>query len=143
MWASGGGGPEGCGQKGRGWNSTALWQEWGVAWADDVNERLAELDIDARIDHRTLEAQGIDLEPQHKLGPAASRMPEQGLEAERVEDHARIARENGEKIIANPSIALDGITRGQATLTTRHLDTFVHRHRDATAPFHQAMTPVR
>jgi hypothetical protein len=69
---------------------------------DHVNERLAELDIDARIDHRTLEAQGIDLEPQHKIGPAASRMPEQGLEAERVEDHARIARENGEKIIAAP-----------------------------------------
>src|SRR3546814_11086537 len=78
--------------------------------SDHVNERLAELDIDARIDHRTLEAQGIDLEPQHKIGPAASRMSEQGLEAERVEDHARIARENGEKIIANPQIALDAIT---------------------------------
>ena len=26
------------------------------------------------IDHRSLEAQGIDLEPQHKIGPAASRM---------------------------------------------------------------------
>ncbi|WP_031293945.1 MobQ family relaxase, partial [Sphingobium ummariense] len=74
-------GPEGFGQKVREWNSTALLQEWRVAWADHVNERLAELDIDARIDHRTLEAQGIDLEPQHKIGPAASRMPEQGLEA--------------------------------------------------------------
>src|SRR3546814_3231392 len=88
---------------------SALLQEWREAWADHVNERLAELDIDARIDHRTLEAQGIDLEPQHKIGPAASRMSEQGLEAERVEDHARIARENGEKIIANPQIALDAI----------------------------------
>src|SRR3546814_6750165 len=87
-------GPEGFGQKVREWNSTALLQEWRVAWADHVNERLAELDIDARIDHRTLEAQGIDLEPQHEIGPAASRMPEQGLEAERVEDHARIARED-------------------------------------------------
>src|SRR3546814_3048550 len=94
-----------------------LLQEWRVAWADHVNERLAELDIDARIDHRTLEAQGIDLEPQHKIGPAASRMPEQGLEAERVEDHARIARENGEKIIARPEIALDAIARQQATFT--------------------------
>src|SRR3546814_2442226 len=55
-------GPEGFGQKVREWNSTALLQEWRVAWADHVNERLAELDIDARIDHRTLEAQGIDLE---------------------------------------------------------------------------------
>src|SRR3546814_12374180 len=69
-------GPEGFGQQVREWNSTALLQEWRVAWADHVNERLAELDIAARIDHRTLEAQGIDLEPQHKIGPAASPTPE-------------------------------------------------------------------
>ncbi|KFG89549.1 Conjugal transfer relaxase TraA [Sphingobium herbicidovorans NBRC 16415] len=136
-------GPDGFGNKNRDWNDRALLKEWREAWADHVNERLAELDIDARIDHRTLEAQGIDLEPQHKIGPAASRMPEQGLEAERVEDHARIARENGEKIIANPSIALDGITRGQATFTTRDLAMFVHRHSDGKEQFDQAMSAVR
>jgi len=31
-------------------------------------QRLAELDIEARIDHRSLEAQGIELEPQHRSG---------------------------------------------------------------------------
>src|SRR3546814_3709201 len=87
-------------------------------WSSDV------CSSDLRIDHRTLEAQGIDLEPQHKIGPAASRMPEQGLEAERVEDHARIARENGEKIIARPEIALDAIARQQATFTRRDLAQF-------------------
>jgi ATP-dependent exoDNAse (exonuclease V) alpha subunit len=95
-------------------------EHWREAWADHVNERLAELDIDARIDHRTLEAQGIDLEPQHKIGPAG-RGARTRLEAERAEDHARIARENGEKIIADPQIALDAITRQQATFTTRDL----------------------
>src|SRR3546814_749006 len=73
---------EGFGKKVRDWNRTELLEGWREAWANHVNERLAELDIDARIDHRTLEAQGIDLEPQHKIGPAASRMPEQGLKAE-------------------------------------------------------------
>lgn len=136
-------GPEGFGQKVREWNSTALLQEWREAWADHVNERLAELDIDARIDHRTLERQGIDLEPQHKIGPAASRMPEQGLEAERVEDHARIARENGEKIIANPYIALDAITRQQATFTRRDLAQFAFRHSDGKDQFDQVMRAVR
>src|SRR3546814_3770343 len=72
-------GPEGFGQKVREWNSTALSQEWRVAWADHVNERLAELDIDARIDHRTWAEQGIDLEHQHKSGPAAYRMTEQAI----------------------------------------------------------------
>ncbi|MCF8709213.1 Ti-type conjugative transfer relaxase TraA [Rhizorhapis sp. SPR117] len=134
---------EGFGKKVRDWNRTELLEGWREAWANHVNERLAELDIDARIDHRTLEAQGIDLEPQHKIGPAASRMPEQGLEAERVEDHARIARENGEKIIANPGIALDGITRSQATFTTRDLAMFVHRHSDGKDQFDQAMSAVK
>jgi ATP-dependent exoDNAse (exonuclease V) alpha subunit len=133
----------GFGQKVREWNSTELLKEWREAWADHVNERLAELDIDARIDHRTLEAQGIDLEPQHKIGPAASRMPEQGLEAERVEDHARIARENGEKIIANPQIALDAITRQQATFTRRDLAQFAFRHSDGKEQFDQVMSAVR
>ena len=135
--------PDGFGKKVVEWNSTALLKEWREAWADHVNQRLAELDIDARIDHRTLAAQGIDLEPQHKIGPAASRMPEQGLEAERVEDHARIARENGEKIIARPEIALDAITRQQATFTRRDLAQFAFRHSDGKDQFDQVMSAVR
>src|SRR3546814_2831062 len=78
---------------------------------------MAELGLEGRNDHRSYEAQGIELEPQHKIGPAASRRPGQGLEAERIEDHARIARENGAKIIADPNVALDAITRQQATFT--------------------------
>src|SRR3546814_10887210 len=67
-------GPEGFGQKVREWNSTALLQEWREAWADHVNERLAELDIDARNDHRTLEAQGIDLRSEEHTSELQSLM---------------------------------------------------------------------
>src|SRR3546814_6512983 len=81
----------------------------------------------------------FDLEPQHKIGPAASRMSEQGLEAERVEDHARIARENGEKIIANPQIALDAITRQQATFTRRDLAQFAFRSEEHTSELQSLM----
>ena len=104
-------GPEGFEKKNRDWNSTELLKDWREAWSAHVNERMAELGLEGRIDHRSYEAQGIGLEPQHKIGPAASRRPEQGLEAERIEDHTRIARENGEKIIADPNVALDAITR--------------------------------
>lgn len=136
-------GPDGFGKKVREWNGTELLKEWREAWEDHVNERLAELDIDARIDHRTLAAQGIDLEPQHKIGPAGSRRLERGEVAERAEDHVRIARENGEKIIANPSIALHAITAHQATFTTRDLAMFVHRHSDGKAQFDEALKAVR
>jgi Ti-type conjugative transfer relaxase TraA len=136
-------GPQGFGKKNRDWNATEQLKEWREAWAAHVNERMAELGLEGRIDHRSYEAQGIELEPQHKIGPAASRRPGQGLEAERIEDHARIARDNGEKIIANPSIALDAITRQQATFTTRDLAVFAFRHSDGKEQFDQVMGAVR
>lgn len=136
-------GEDGFGMKNRGWNRTDLLEKWRERWSEHVNERLAQLDIDARIDHRSLEAQGIDLEPQHKIGPAASRMAAQGLETERAAEHREIARANGEKIIANPGLALDAITRTQATFTTRDLAMFVHRHSDGREQFDQVMAAVR
>jgi Ti-type conjugative transfer relaxase TraA len=134
---------EGFGPKVRDWNRTDLLEHWRGAWAEHANRRLAELDIDARVDHRSLEAQGIDLDPQHKIGPAASRMATQGLTSERLDEHKDIARSNGEKIIASPSIALDAITRTQATFTTRDLAMFVHRHSDGKDQFDRAMSAVR
>jgi Ti-type conjugative transfer relaxase TraA len=128
-------GEEGFGKKNRDWNRTELLEKWRERWGENVNERLAELDIDARVDHRSLEAQGINLEPQHKIGPAASRMAAQGLESERLAEHLEIARANGEKIIANPSIALDAITQHQATFTKRDFAMFAHRHSDSLEQF--------
>jgi ATP-dependent exoDNAse (exonuclease V) alpha subunit len=63
----------GFGRKVRDWNKTERLQQWRERWADHVNERLAALDIDARIDHRSFEHQRIGLEPQHKIGPAGAR----------------------------------------------------------------------
>ncbi len=134
---------QGFGAKERDWNKTELVEQWRERWADHVNQRLAELDIDARIDHRSLEAQGIDLDPQDKIGPAASRMGERGLESERIEQHREIAQRNGERIIAEPGIALDAITHHQATFTTRDLAMFVHRHSDGKDQYDRAMSAVR
>mgnify|MGYP001283856525 FL=1 len=136
-------GEAGFGAKVRDWNRTELVEQWRERWADHVNERLAELDIDARIDHRSLDAQGIDLEPQDKIGPAASRMEGRGLEAERIEEHRDIARRNGERIIADPSVALDAITHNQATFTNRDLAMFVHRHSDGHEQYDAVMGAVR
>ncbi|OAN63745.1 Ti-type conjugative transfer relaxase TraA [Sphingomonas sp. TDK1] len=134
---------DGFGKKNRDWNRTDLLEKLRERWAGHVNARLAELDIDAQIDHRSLEAQGIDLDPQHKIGPAAARMAGQGLASERLEEHHEIARANGEKLLANPALALDAITRTQATFTTRDLAMFVHRHSEGKEQFDQVMAAVR
>lgn len=41
-------------------------------WSDMTNERLREWGVEARVDHRSLAAQGIKREPSKHLGPAAS-----------------------------------------------------------------------
>jgi len=136
-------GPDGFGAKVRDWNRTERVEQWRERWADHVNTRLAELDIDARIDHRSLEAQGIELEPQDKIGPAAQRMGERGLESERIADHRAIAQRNGDRIIAEPRVALDAITHQQATFTKRDMAMFVHRHTEGREQFDRAMSAVR
>ncbi|WP_316229383.1 Ti-type conjugative transfer relaxase TraA [Bradyrhizobium sp. SZCCHNR1070] len=133
----------GFGPKAREWNRTEMVERWRERWADHVNERLAELDIDARIDHRSLEAQGVALEPQTKIGAPAQRIEAAGIEADRADDHRRIARENGARIIADPSSALDAITQQQSTFTRRDMAMFAHRHSDGIDQFNEVMDAMR
>ncbi|MGH7073750.1 MAG: Ti-type conjugative transfer relaxase TraA [Stellaceae bacterium] len=133
----------GFGPKARDWNRTELVEQWRERWAGHVNEHLAELDIDARSDHRSLEAQGIDLEPQTKIGAPAQRIEAAGTEADRAEDHRRIARENGARIVANPSAALDAITQQQSTFTRRDMAMFAHRHSDGIDQFNEVVGAMR
>jgi Ti-type conjugative transfer relaxase TraA len=134
----------GFGQKVRDWNRTAMVERWRERWAELANERLAELDIDARIDHRSFEAQGIALEPQTQIGAPAQRIEGEGIEAaDRAEMHREIARGNGEKIIANPDLGLDAITHQQSTFTHRDMAKFAHRHSDGIAQFNEVMGAMR
>ncbi|MCR4266430.1 Ti-type conjugative transfer relaxase TraA [Nitratireductor sp. ZSWI3] len=135
---------EGFGKKVRDWNRTEMVERWRERWAELANERLAELDIDARIDHRSLEAQGIELEPQSQIGAPAQRIEGEGTEAaDRADMHREIARNNGARIIADPSVALDAITHQQSTFTRRDMAMFAHRHSDGIDQFNAVMGAMR
>jgi Ti-type conjugative transfer relaxase TraA len=138
----------GFGRKVREWNRTEMVERWRERWAEIANERLAELDIDARIDHRSLEARSIALEPQSQIGAPAKRIEEggierKGIEADRAKMHREIARGNGARIIADPSVGLDAITQQQSTFTRRDLAKFVHRHSDGVDQFNKVMGAMR
>ncbi len=134
----------GFGPKVRDWNRTEMVGRWRERWAELANERLAELDIDARIDHRSLEAQGIALEPQSQIGAPAQRIEGEGAEtADRAEMHREIARNNGARIIADPALALDAITHQQSTFTLRDMAMFAHRHSDGVEQFNAVMGAMR
>ncbi|HVK80960.1 MAG TPA: MobQ family relaxase, partial [Verrucomicrobiae bacterium] len=134
---------DGFGAKVRDWNATALLQHWRGAWAAHVNERCAALGIDARIDHRSYEAQGVALEPQHKIGAAGARREAKGEDAERVADHRAIARSNGTAILDDPSIGLGALTRQQATFTQRDLAKLAHRHSDGQEQYERVLSAMR
>ena len=134
----------GFGRKVRDWNRTEMLERWRERWAELANERLAELNIDARIDHRSFEAQGIALEPQSQIGAPAQRIEGQGIEAaDRAEMHREIARGNSARIIADPSVALDAITHQQSTFTRRDMAKFAHRHSDGIEQFNEVMGAMR
>ena len=138
----------GFGQKVREWNRTEMVERWRERWAELANERLAELDIDARIDHRSLEAQGLALEPQSQIGAPAKRIEVrgiegEGLEADRAEMHREIARGNGARIIADPSLGLDAITQQQSTFTQHDMAKFAHRHSDGLDQFNTVLGAMR
>ena len=134
----------GFGPKVRDWNRTEMVERWRERWAEFANERLAELDIDARIDHRSLEAQGIALEPQSQIGATAQRIEGEGIEAaDRADMHREIARNNGARIIADPSVAFDAITHQQSTFTRRDMAMFAHRHSDGIEQFNAVTGAMR
>jgi Ti-type conjugative transfer relaxase TraA len=134
----------GFGQKVREWNRTEMVQRWRERWAELANERLAELDIDARIDHRSFEARGIVLEPQTQIGASAQRIEGEGIEAaDRAEMHREIARGNGARIIADPSIGLDAITQQLSTFTRRDIAVFAHRHSHGIEQFNEVIGAMR
>uniref|UniRef100_UPI0009DD08AB Ti-type conjugative transfer relaxase TraA n=1 Tax=Kozakia baliensis TaxID=153496 RepID=UPI0009DD08AB len=132
----------GFGAKERSWNDKDLLLAWRERWAALVNERLAALDVDVRIDHRSFAAQGIDLEPQNKIGPAGMRREERGEAAERADEHQAIARRNGERLIAEPFVALDALTRQQSSFTRQDLARFVDRHTADAAQFATVMAKI-
>ena len=135
-------GPDGFGRKVRAWNGVAELQGWREAWAAKANERLAELGHETRIDHRSLKDQAIELEPQNKIGPAGARREERGEAAERAAEHGAIAQRNGERIEADPNLALDALTHQHSTFTRQDLARLIDRHTDGAEQFTRVLAKV-
>jgi len=112
-------GPDGFGQKVRGWNSKEQLMDWREEWAMSVNAHLMKAQQQVRIDHRSFADQGIELTPSVKLGISADRHATEGRDIirERLAKHDEIARSNGEAIEREPRLALDAITRQRATFS--------------------------
>ena len=112
-------GPEGFGKKKREWNSKAQLQEWREKWEKTANRYLERHGHEARIDHRSLEDQGIEREATEHLGPTASQVERGGEQTERGdsnrESEARTRERERLKIaLRATSLELAGAERAKA-----------------------------
>jgi hypothetical protein len=78
--------PEGFGPKVREWNSREQVEKWREEWERITNRHLERHGQDARIDRRTLEAQGIEREPTTHRGPHVDAIARKGTEPENAKE---------------------------------------------------------
>ena len=101
---------DGFGQKNRDWNQKDLVKTWREEWEKHANQALEKAGHKARIDHRTLEAQGIERIPQIKLGPNVIEMERRGIKTDRGEKARQIKQKNAKIIdLAARRAELEGV----------------------------------
>lgn len=88
---------EGFGKKERAWNDTGLLERWREKWADHQNRALEKAGFEERVSHLSLEEQGIDREPEPKLGPIATQMEREGRESHAGNDLRAVWARNLER----------------------------------------------
>lgn len=84
------------GAKVREWNTPEMLEHWRERWAHYQNRALERAGRSERVDHRSLEAQGIDREPEPKQGPTATKMEREGRPSKAGDDR-RAAKDRNEK----------------------------------------------
>ncbi|WP_269586479.1 Ti-type conjugative transfer relaxase TraA [Roseibium sp. Sym1] len=123
-------------------------KQWRELWAVHANKSLEQAGHDARIDHRSFEAQGIELLPTSKIGVQArnivSQAKAQGRDAglERSSWHAESRLENVRRITRRPEIVIDAITREKSVFDERDIAKYLHRYVDDEAKFHDLLARV-
>ncbi len=128
----------GFGPKARRWNGKANLLEWRSAWAERTNEHLARAGYSVRIDHRTLEAQRIELTPARRMGIGRPAKGDDDLPSHltlRREEQRRIARDNGEAMLQDPALLLRAITQQRSSFTLHDLARFLRPRTDGSEQF--------
>ena len=78
---------------------------WREQWAGLTNAALERAGHAVRVDHRSLEMQGIDREPAIHLGPSATAIERRGEVSEKTRNHQERQREAAGKVAALVAIA--------------------------------------
>ncbi|MBY5760200.1 Ti-type conjugative transfer relaxase TraA [Rhizobium leguminosarum] len=122
-------------------------------WFACQNKHLALAGLDIRIDGRSFEKQGIDLEPTIHLGVGAKAIERKAEQSdhkseasapklERIELQEQRRSENARRIQRRPEIVLDLITREKSVFDERDVAKVLYRYIDDIALFQSLMVRI-
>jgi len=118
------------------------------AWFERQNHHLAINGIALRVDGRSYEKQGIELQPTIHLGVGARAMDRKAqaesraLELERIALQEERRAENAGRIRQNPELVLDLITREKSVFDERDVAKVLHRYVDDVGLFQNLLARV-
>ena len=117
-------------------------------WAQTANRFLEREGLETRIDHRSYRDIALaessrlaELEPQQKKGVSVY-LQARGVMSDLGGDSREKMARNGERLIADPRIALDALTAHQSVFTRRDIEQFVMGHTDGAEQFQTALTGI-
>ncbi|WP_054211340.1 Ti-type conjugative transfer relaxase TraA [Bosea vaviloviae] len=112
------------------------------SWEQVANERLAAAGLDVRIDHRSHQERGLEIEPTEHMGVFATQMERRGVEVSRTRLDGDAARRNADLISEKPEQVLTLIT-GEKSVFDRHdVARALHRSIDQPEAFQTAFAKV-
>ncbi|MGF9562928.1 Ti-type conjugative transfer relaxase TraA [Neorhizobium sp. BT27B] len=112
------------------------------SWENHANRELARAGLDIRVDHRSHQERGLEIEPTEHMGVHASQMDRRGLGVSRARNEAAAAKKNAALIREKPEQALTLIT-GEKSVFDRHdVARTLHRYIDDGQEFQNAFAAV-
>jgi Ti-type conjugative transfer relaxase TraA len=144
---------DGMDLKERDWNKKELLQELRVQWQDYSNFHLKLNGHDVTIDHRCNKDRGIEMEPQPKRGKGLRELEKrlQKLEGgedqksitEKVQEFKAVQLRNLYRIVRNPDVVLDIVTKHHTTFMWADVQKILHRYVDDLPLFQRLETHLQ
>ena len=113
-----------------------------IGWESLANVHLARAGLDIRIDHRSHQEQGLEIEPTQHMGVHATQMERRGLEVSRVRLDEEAARRNKAVIREKPEQVLTLITNEKSVFDRHDIARTLHRYVDGAEAFQSALAKV-
>ena len=122
--------------------SHAQLREIRIGWEEQANAQLARAGLDIRIDHRSHQACGLEIEPTQHLGVHATQMERRGKAVARARLEAGAAERNAALIAAKPEQVLELITNETSVFDRRDVARALHRFVDGPEAFQAVLAKV-